>query len=315
MQEKKTHTIFIDTKIDKNQDPSKFKVRINDWFLRNNIKNNDGAKSEWYMSVKTLSMMNSFSNVSKYINDKVEIFVAKDDTKPDLVIGTNEVDYDRYEYIIPEGNPNVVDISKMLSAFLKQYGIECVYDNYASKFIFQNLKSYTDKTKKFLRFTNTYDLLGFDEGIIYPIDNDLRKEFKSARNVNMLNDRLIKFSLGTNSDFCIKNMSYCNHGLSGLFAECNMFFLMPVTVNPYNIIYYERGYENLIPIELYKNNIREFDIIVTNNDNDAIEGLADWVMILEFVQIKTWNYEMKIYKLLKELYLWISLTITKRSWF
>lgn len=316
MKEKKTHTIFIDTKMDKNQDPSKFKVRINDWFLRNNIKNNDGAKNEWFLSVKTLSMMNSFSNITKNINDKVEIFVAKDETKPALVIGTNDDDYDKFEYIIPEGNPNVIDISTRLSVFLKTYGIECVYNNYDSKFIFKFLKSFRPvKTKKYLRFTNTYDLLGFDENVIYPIEYNVISEFKSTRNVNMMNDRLVKFSLGGNSDFCLKNISYCNHGLSGIFSECNVFFMMPVNVNPYNVIHYERGLKNLVPIEFYKNNIREFEIIVTNNDNDAIEGLADWVMVLEFVQIKKWNYEVKIYKILKELYMWVAMTISHRKWF
>lgn len=315
MKEKKTHTIFIDTKIDKNQDPSKFKVRINDWFLRNNIKNNDGAKSEWFLSVKTLSMLNSFSNVSKNINDKIELYVAKDDTKPDLQIGTNDTDYDKYEYIIPEGNPNVIDISTRVSAFLKPYSLECVYDNYDSKFEFKNINGSTDTKKKYLRFPNTYDLLGFTDGSIYVLNNTVFKSFKSDRNVNMMADRLVKFSLGGNSDFAVKDMSYCNHGLAGIFSTCNVFFMMPVNVNPYSVIHYERGFENLIPIELYKNNIREFEIIVTNNDNDGIEGLADWVMVLEFVQIKTWNYEMKIYKILKELYMWVAMTISNKRWF
>ena len=39
MKEKKVNTLFIDTKIDKNQNPSKFKVKLNNWFLRNTIKN------------------------------------------------------------------------------------------------------------------------------------------------------------------------------------------------------------------------------------------------------------------------------------
>ena len=83
MTETKIHTIFIDTKIDKSQNPSKFKVKLNNWFLRNNIKNNDGAKSEWFMSIKTVTMMNSFSNVSTGINDKIILYVAKDETKPE----------------------------------------------------------------------------------------------------------------------------------------------------------------------------------------------------------------------------------------
>jgi len=71
MTETKIHTIFIDTKIDKSQNPSNFKVKLNNWFLRNNIKNNDGSKSEWFISIKTVTMLNSFSNVSTGINDKI----------------------------------------------------------------------------------------------------------------------------------------------------------------------------------------------------------------------------------------------------
>ena len=55
---------------------------------------------------------------------------------------------------------------------------------------------------------------------------------------------------------------------------------------PYDIISYERVSKNIIPIELYKNNIREFEIKTTNNDNTDIEGLADWIMVIEFIQKK-----------------------------
>jgi len=122
-------------------------------------------------------------------------------------------------------------------------------------------------------------------------------------------DRLIKFSLGTNSDFCIKNMSYCNHGASGLFSECSTFFMLPVNALPYDIISYERASKNYIPIELYKNSIKQFEIVETNNDNGEIEGLPDYIMILEFIQIKTFNHEYKIYKFLQEIYMWVAMTL------
>ena len=136
MKEKKTHTIFIDTKIDKSQNPSNFKVRLNNCFLRNNIKNNDGAKGEWFMSIKTVTMINSFSNVSTGINDKIILYVAKDENRPVLQIGINDYDYDEHSFILPEGNPNVLEISKKLNVFLLKHKIECVYDNYNSTFVF-----------------------------------------------------------------------------------------------------------------------------------------------------------------------------------
>ena len=60
-------------------------------------------------------------------------------------------------------------------------------------------------------------------------------------------------------------MNYCNH-LSGLFSSCDMFHLQPVNVNPYDLIYYQRTTNDLIPIELYKNNISYFELQVRNNE-------------------------------------------------
>ena len=138
MTETKIHTIFIDTKIDKSQNPCNFKVKLNNWFLRNNIKNNDGSKSEWFMSIKTVTMLNSFSNVSTGINDKIILYVAKDETKPELQLGINETDYDKHIFFLPEGNPNVFEISKKLNVFLLTYKLECFYESYNSTFVFQN---------------------------------------------------------------------------------------------------------------------------------------------------------------------------------
>lgn len=315
MKEKKIHTVYIDTKIDKSQNPNKFKVKLNNCFLRNKILNHDNSKTEWYLSLKSLALFNSFSNITKDLDDKIILYVAKDDTKPLLVKGSNDGDYDKYEFILPEGNPNVDDIQKKLKAYLLPYALDCNYDYYDSTFVFSNIVGSTDQKKKFLEFYNTYDLLGFNESELYELNNSTNKSFKSNRNVNMMQDRLLKFSIGNNSDFCIKNMNYCNH-LQGIFSQCNMFHLQPVNVNPYELIYYQRSDSNdLIPIELYKNNIDEFQIIVQNNDNQDLEGLNDYIMVLDFVQVKTYNYDYKIYKILRELYLWITMTISKRKWF
>jgi hypothetical protein len=46
---------------------------------------------------------------------------------------------------------------------------------------------------------------------------------------------------------------------------------------------------------------------VINQDGDDIEGLAHWIMVLEFTQVKTWNYDMKIFTVVKEIYMWIAM--------
>lgn len=313
MKYKKTHSIFIDTKIDKTQNASNFKVKLNNCFLRNNITNNDNSKSEWFISLKTLAMLNSFSNISAGINDSVILYVAKDLTKPDLVVGTNDSDYDVFEYKIPVGNPNVLDIQQKLNVFLALYGLECAYSTYDSTYIFKNILPSADNRKKYLLFNNTYDLLGFGENVLYYLNNSTNRAFKSINAINVMADRLLKFSINGNSDFSLKHFNYCNHNIhSKLFSDCNMFHLQVVNCFPYELIHYERQTENLIPIELHGNSITNFEINVLNQDNDSVEGLADYIMVLEFIQIKTNDYEYKIFKILKEIYLWIAIFLKNR---
>ena len=67
---KNSYIIFIDTLNDINSNPSNFRVKINDHMIRNNIKNNFQGKSEWFLSIKTFCMLNSFSNI---IDKKIEM--------------------------------------------------------------------------------------------------------------------------------------------------------------------------------------------------------------------------------------------------
>lgn len=313
MKQKKTHSVYIDTKIDKTQIASNFKVKLNNWFLRNNIKNNDNYESEWFLSVKTLAMFNSFSNISEGINDTILLYVAKDSSKPELEIGVNDTDYDVFEYKIPIGNPNVLDIKQKLNVFLASYGIECDYINYDSTYIFKNVIPSSDNRKKYLLFKNTYDLLGFEEDVYYNLNNTSKTSFKSINAINVMADRLLRFSINGNSDFSLKHFNYCNHNMeSRLFSDCNIFHLQVVNCLPYELIHYERQTENLIPIELHGNSIINFELNVRNQDGDIVEGLSDYILILDFIQIKTIDYEYKMFKILKELYMWIAIFLKNR---
>jgi hypothetical protein len=296
----KKHTIFIDTKLDTTQNPSNFNVRLNNWFVRNNIKNNDGADNEWFLSVKTFSMFNSFSNITTGSNDKVVLYVAKTLSAG----GLNAWDYTKHEITIPPGNPNVINIQDFLNNELNAFELECAYQDYDSKYLFRNKQLSTDKKKKFIEFENTYDLFGMTKGKYYALDNNAIKTFKSDKNVNLMDDRLVKMSLGTNSDIRLRDMHFCNH--MNVYDECNHFFLMPVNVASYELMYYQRISKDLIPIELLGNSIRNIEILARNQNGDIIEGLNDYIMVLELIQVKTWNYEKKIYNVLKEIYMWIA---------
>lgn len=304
MIQKKVYTVYIDTKIDSQKNPSRFKIRLNNWFMRSNIKNNDNSINEWFISIKSLALLNSFSNISKGINDTVVLYVAKDASKAELDINSNIADYNKHIFTFPEGNPNVNDLQKKLNLFLIDHNLKCVYDSYDSKYTFTEIA--TSSIKKSFYFQNTHSLLGFKENQYYHINNNTKKTLRSDNNVNLLADRLIKFHIDSTSDFRIKNTNFCNHMNNQLFSDCQMFHLQPVNVNSYALIFYERSTENLIPIELLKNNITDFTILTTNQDGTPIEGLSDYIMVLDFVHIKKWHFEYKIYKLVHSIYLWIA---------
>jgi hypothetical protein len=307
MKIKKTHTIFIDTKLDVSQNPSNFNVRLNNWFVRNNILNTDSAtKSEWFISIKNFAIINSFSNITKNINDKLILYTSFDETTDDLLPDFSNVvgKYYKQEIIIPQGNPNVIDISDQINKTINSYNLQCLYRGYDSKYQFRITPLSTDKRKRYIIFENTYDIMGFSKDKMYFLDNQGFNEFVSEKPVNLLADRLIKFSIGNNSDIRLKNMNYCNH--SSLYDECNMFFLQAVNVQSYELIYYQRTTEDLIPVELLGNSIRNIEILARNQDNDIIEGLSNYIMVLELINIKEYDYQKKIYNVLFDIYMWIA---------
>ena len=68
---KKIHSVFIDTKY-KNQNPSQFQIKLPDYFIRN--PSNRNQQCDWYLSIKNFAMLNSFSNISRGINDTIVLF-------------------------------------------------------------------------------------------------------------------------------------------------------------------------------------------------------------------------------------------------
>ena len=309
---RKKHTIYIDTKMDASQKSSNFNVKLNNWFVRNNIKNNELGNSEWYLSVKSLAMINSFSNITTGINDTFKLWIADTDSTPDLIEKQNFSDYHEKLIKIPPGNPNVSTLQTEINKQIDSFGLECVYVAYNSKFQFRHKALSTDNKKKYFVFKNTYDLLGFQKDKYYKIDNASasHKSFISERNVNLLSDRLIKFSIGNNSDIRIKDMSYCNS--HSLFSDCSMFHLQPVNVNNYELIYYQRTTEDLIPIELLSNSIRNIEILVRNQDNAEVEELGEYIMVVDLIQVRKIDYTKKIYDVLKQIYLWLAMFLKNR---
>jgi len=193
----------------------------------------------------------------------------------------------------------------LTNEFLILYNIEIIYNQIDSTFIFRNVAGRINIFKHYLNFSSSYDLYGLDSTTLYELNNNSLTFFKSIKPVNMMADRLLKFSIGQLSDFKLKNTNYCNY-MDNFFSNCNLFLLVPINVLPYEIIHYERQTENYIPIELHKNNIKNFEIVCRNQDNSEIAGLGDYIMVLEFINIRKIDYMVRILQLLELIYFWIA---------
>ena len=311
----KKHTIFVDTKHN-NQNPSQFKIKLPDYFIRN--PSNRNVKCDWYLSLKNFAMINSFSNISSGINDSIVLFQERvADSVVDIPLTLADIDsalFEAIEIVIPEGNPNVNELEDKFNELLAPYNIEATYVSYNSSFRFDILFPFANMgqpiLKKFLYFKTSYELFGMRQDHIYPFYDLTHNPTTSFTNVNLLGDYLLKFHINSQSDFKLKNTNYCNMGTN--FRECDLFFMLNINVLPYDVIYYQRTTEDLIPIQLFKDTINEFQINITNQDNQAIEGLADWQGSIELICVEKQEHIAKILDLLKHIYLWIGTYFSKK---
>ena len=312
---KKIHSVFVDTKY-KNQNPSQFQIKLPDYFIRN--PSNRNQQCEWYLSIKNFAMLNSFSNISRGINSSIVLFQERvADSVVDIPLTLADIDlalFDEIEINIPEGNPNVAELEAKFNELLAPYNIEATYVSYNSTFRFEILFPFDEMgqlvLKKFLYFKTSYDFFGMRKDHIYPFYDITHNPTTSYTNVNLLGDYLLKFHINSKSDFKLRDINYCNMATD--FKECDLFFMLNINVLPYDVIYYQRTTEDLIPIQLFKDTINEFQIDITNQDNQAIEGLADWQGSIELICIEKQEHIAKILDLLKHIYLWIGTYFSKK---
>ncbi len=74
------------------------------------------SKKDWYVSVKSLAMLNSFSNITRGINDSVIIYEQKTVGAPSPDTDPNaSANYTQYLITLDEGNPNVIDLQRQIN--------------------------------------------------------------------------------------------------------------------------------------------------------------------------------------------------------
>ena len=311
---KKVYTVFVDTKMS-SQNPSMFQVTLPDYFIRTGIKNDYYQDNEWYISIKSCAMLNSFKNITKDINDSIIVYEYNGQADiDDSEIYTDTIEPELFTTTsirLKEGNPNVTELESHFNDIMLSYNVLAIYNSYDSTYTFTVRLASTKKL--YICFDTSHEMFGMDKNRLYPIYKK-NKTFESVRNVNLLADRLLKFHIDNNkSDFRILNSNYSNLDInSENFTNSMLFFMLPIYVNPYELIYYERKTEEKIPIQLNKNAINSFQINITNQDNTFVEGLADYLMVIEFIHIKRDKNLKKLLELVRQIYMWVGTYISRK---
>lgn len=302
---KDTYSVFIDTR-NQTDDPSNFVVRLPDYFIRTSIKNDLNNNYQWYISIRNFSMFNSFSNVSKDINDVIvlyeEISAGSITVDPQSLDDLNPSLFNKTIYRIREGNPNTEHLKDVFNGLFQTKNITIEFDSYDSTF---KIKTTTTSTvKRYLCFETSSVLFGFDKDTLYSVYEN-NSTHSSIKPCNVQGDYSLNFLIDQRSDFKLKNVNYTNIYYDN-FNDSNIFFNIPINVLPYELIYYNRSsLDDMIAIEPYRRTINEFRINIRNQDNTEIEGLTDWQMTIDFIKVKK-NNELKVLvDYVKLIYMWI----------
>ena len=203
---KNSYIIFIDTLNDINSNPSNFRVKINDHMIRNNIKNNFQGKSEWFLSIKTFCMLNSFSNISKNINDEIHLYVNKTTIPKTFDINSYALDFDLIILKIKEGNPSVGEIQTNLN-----FDSFCSVENGQSN-VLSNIPTVlgTQNRTFFLQGVGSNDvLLGeYRVGNIVHESKNIVNAHKTLSDKNVTSIRLLVKGFENDVRWCNTNITY-----------------------------------------------------------------------------------------------------------
>jgi hypothetical protein len=311
--------LYIDTRNTKNT--SKFVVDLPDNFIQDHIKT-DVNKYDWFMTIDKCSIMNSLSSISTNVNDDISIFdepeaqgggflgffdyVNTEEETMDF-IGDIHSSYDLSQFTLKPGNPNVDELARFFNEKVSGFDLFLEFNEEDSKYTLNVLE--VSLRKRYIWFGNSSSLFGFSKYKVYLIDGSIASH-TSEHNINLFNDNLINLELSRTSDFELINKSYSNFNRKKL-QHSEIFFQMLLNVNVYETFLYQRTVENLIPIRLKKHQIKQFEILITNQDRQLVsdDGGALGASQIQLKIIKRpikIDHNASILEYVKLIYLWIA---------
>ena len=255
-----------------NETVSNFNVVIPDSLLLLHDKN-----EYWTLNVNFFSCFNNWYNCMKDFNDEFELIYHNN-------IG---VQTEVIKCKLTEGNPDVYDVKNNLNALFSGH-LTVTYDKPRNVYVYNRSSLITtNRTKLYLNIINAEDFLGFPKSKRNTlIELPLLTNVYSEQPINVVGDEAITITV--NGDADLEGNTIDNFG-SNNFMASDIIFCKSIDVSPYSLLQYNNadGGDSFQYKLKQVREIRNFNLIVKNQDNEIIPRMTDYILTLQFVKHKT----------------------------
>ena len=188
---------------------------------------------------------------------------------------------------LTEGNPDVYDLKTNLNNLC--YGhLTINYDKPKNVFRYKRSSVITtNRTKLYLKIINAEDFLGYPISKRFlEIELPLLTDVYSDQPINVVGDEAITINIHGDAD--LEGNTVDNFG-SKDFVPSDIIFCQAIDVPPYSLLQYNN--EDAGDSFQYRlkqiREIKNFNLIVKNQDNEVIPKMTDYLLTLQFVKHKT----------------------------
>ena len=257
-----------------NEAVSDFNVLIPDSLLVLHDKN-----EYWTLNVNFFSCFNNWYNCMKDFNDEFELIYHNNSGVRTEVIKCK----------LTEGNPDVYEVKTNLNSLLSGH-VTVSYDKPRNVYVFNRLSSNpvtTNRTKLYLNIINAEDFLGFPKSKRNTlIELPLSTNVYSEQPINVVGDEAITITVGGDAD--LEGNTIDNFGTNNFMAS-DIIFCKSIDVSPYSLLQYNNadGGDSFQYRLKQIREIRNFNLIVKNQDNEIIPKMTDYILTLQFVKHKS----------------------------
>jgi hypothetical protein len=255
-----------------NETVSNFNVLIPDSLLVLYDKN-----EYWTLNVNFFSCFNNWYNCMQNFNDEFEL----------IYYNNNGVVTEVIKFQLTEGNPDVYDVKTNLNTLLSGH-LTVSYNKSRNVYIYNRSSLITtNRTKLYLKIINAEDFLGFPKSKRNTlIELPLSTNVYSEQPINVVGDEAITITVGGDAD--LEGNTIDNFGTNNFMAS-DIIFCKAIDVPPYSLLQYNNEdagdsfQYRLKPMREIKN----FNLIVKNQDNEIIPKMTDYILTLQFVKHKS----------------------------